>query len=308
MSRHLIDIGQLDDRDIEELLERGARWRADDAATAGRGLLAGRGVGLLFHEPSTRTRCSFELAARRLGADIIDLDIDTSAAGKGENLADTAANLAAMGVQHFVLRHGNDQAPGQLAASLPAGCSLINAGAGHTAHPTQALLDALTLRRHLGGLEGRTVSILGDIRHSRVAASAVALLPRLGVAELRLAGPRELLPETPPPGCRLVADRTGALEGADVVMALRIQRERMAATRTPDPDGFHREWGLTRALLERHAPEAALLHPGPVNRGVELSDDAADGPQSLILEQVANGVALRMAVLEWLDTTQGQSS
>lgn len=304
MSRHLIDIDDLDDTELQRLLERGARWGAQDALTAGRDLLAGRSVALLFHEASTRTRCSFELAARRLGADVVDLNIDTSAVGKGENLADTASNLAAMGIQYFVLRHGDADQVAALADALPAGCSLINAGAGQQAHPTQALLDALTIRDALGGLEGLTVSILGDIRHSRVAASASRLLPRLGVEELRLAGPPELLPDQAPPGCRLIQERKAALDGADVVMALRIQRERMAATHTPDPEGFHQAWGLNRERLEQEAPGARLLHPGPVNRGVELTDDAADSPQSLILKQVAHGVALRMAVFEWLDATQ----
>ncbi len=301
MSRHLLDIAQLERRTLDYLLDRGEYWLDPAHAEVGRTRLIGRGVALLFYENSTRTRCSFELAARRLGADVLNLDIEHSAVEKGESIVDTGTTLAAMGISHFVIRHGSEGVPAELASALPSGSSVLNAGEAHVAHPTQALLDALTLRRSFGQLEGLRIAIIGDIRHSRVAASAISIFRRLGVGEIRLAGPRPLLPDNTPEGTQMSDRRDEALAEVDVVMALRIQRERMARTTTPDPEDYREHWGLEEADLARLAPEARLMHPGPVNRGVEISDELADGPRSLIREQVRNGVAMRMAVLEWLD-------
>ena len=261
--------------------------------------LRGRTVINLFFEPSTRTRTSFELAGKRLSADTINISAATSSVTKGETLLDTARNLEAMSPDFIVLRHPSAGAPHALARICRA--AVINAGDGAHEHPTQALLDALTIRQHKGRIAGLEVAILGDILHSRVARSNLHLLTKLG-ARVRLAGPGPL---APPEFAALVAEGAvrvtnrieEAVEGADVVMVLRIQQERQDAAFFPSLREYAVHYGLTRQRLSAARPDAIVMHPGPMNRGIEIASDVADGAASLILDQVANGLAVRMAVL-----------
>ena len=295
-SRHLLGLADLDDAAFHHLLDR-ADALAREAPPAS---LAGRTVATLFFEASTRTRASFELAAVRLGAHMLNLDIARSSTSKGESLVDTVRTLQAMRVDTFVIRHRDDgilrSALAELGDRAP---SIVNAGEGRSEHPTQGLIDALVLRRRFGDCTGLRVAIVGDIAHSRVARSAVLALSRLG-AKVSVAGPPSLLPSVPLAGARVASSFDDALAGAQVVMMLRVQRERMAAGGAPDDATYHAEWGLTRERLARAADHAVVMHPGPFNRGVEIASDVADGPDSLILEQVTLGVPVRMAVLEWV--------
>lgn len=302
--RQLIDIDDLDGDTVLQLLDRAEALRG---AAAGRvrpraaEVAGSRTVVNLFFENSTRTRTSFALAARRLGAEVVDFQAHTSSATKGETLVDTYRTLRAMGCDAFVVRHPDDGAVAELAAAAGTDVPIINAGSGRRAHPTQALLDALTIRQHKGSFAALTVAIVGDIRHSRVARSNLKLLPMLGVGELRVAAPATLRPDgIGGAGVRVFDSLDAALEGCDVVMMLRLQRERMEAADIPDAETYFRDWGLTPARLRRARSGAIVMHPGPMNRGVEIADEVADGPQSVILDQVANGVAMRMAVLEAL--------
>ncbi|GAA4007441.1 aspartate carbamoyltransferase catalytic subunit [Sphingomonas humi] len=287
----LISVSSLTDAQLSRLFADAQDYASD--RNAGRGRLAGRTVFNCFYENSTRTAMSFAQAAARLGAQAITLSVEHSSVKKGETLADTARTLGAMGPDALVLRHRQNGAADEVAALVD--CPVVNAGDGTNEHPTQALLDALTLQQHFGTLEGRTVAIVGDIKHSRVAHSNALLLPRLG-ATVRVAGPPALLP----------ADTQShaideAIDGADAVMMLRVQRERMDEDLGDAPGEYLRLYGLTMERLALARPEAVVLHPGPMNRGVEIADEVADLAQrSLILRQVANGVAMRMAVLEML--------
>ena len=267
-----------------------------------RNTLAGRTVCTLFFEPSTRTRSSFHIAAQRLGADVLNFDASTSSTSKGETARDTLKNLEAMGVHGFVVRHKDDGAVAALAAEVRNGTALVNAGDGRIAHPTQGLLDMLTLRQAKGAdFSKLKVAIVGDVKHSRVARTDLHALRTLGTGEIRVCGPASLLPKDATlDGCIVTHDFDSALEGVDAVMMLRLQRERMAEGLVDSLEDYHRDYGLTATRLKRATPDAVVLHPGPMNRGVEIDDDVADGPQSLILRQVANGVAARMAVLEVL--------
>lgn len=302
LARSLIAVSGMDRSQIGALLDAAESYLAADAATAHRPRLAGRAVGMLFHEPSTRTRISFELAARRLGADAVSLDDDFSSSVKGETLADTLATLAAMDVQFFVVRHRENGIMAELVAHLPPGCALVSAGEGSLAHPTQGLLDALTIRRHRPELARLKIAIVGDIVHSRVARSNARTLALLGVEDVRLVGPPELLPDQGELPGRPVTSLCQGLEEADVVIALRVQRERMRDDEGVDPAVYRRDYGLNTERLERWArPDCLLLHPGPVNWGTELAPELAYWPHCLIREQVRNGVAVRMAVLAHLD-------
>lgn len=257
--------------------------------------LRGRLVVNLFYEPSTRTRTSFELAAKYMGADVVNIAVATSSVVKGESLVDTAATLAAMGLDVLVVRHRAAGAPHLLARHLKA--SVINAGDGCHEHPSQALLDLYTIRARKGRLEGLKVAIIGDILHSRVARSDLWGLTKMG-AEVRLCGPPTLLPqELARTGAKLVWQVEEALAGAEVVIALRLQLERQEQGLLPSLREYRRLWGLTAERLALAAPDVLLMHPGPVNRGVELDATVADGPWSAINEQVTNGVAVRMALL-----------
>jgi aspartate carbamoyltransferase catalytic subunit len=260
--------------------------------------LRGRTVINLFFEPSTRTRTSFEIAAKRLSADAINISASSSSVSKGETLLDTARNLEAMAPDCIVIRHSSAGAPHQLARICKAG--IVNAGDGAHEHPTQALLDALTIREKKGHLDGLEVAIIGDILHSRVARSNIYLLTKLG-ARVRIAGPGTLVPMEleglVDDGLRIERRLEDAIEGADVVMVLRIQRERQDAAFFPSLREYAVHYGLNMKRLAGAAPDAIIMHPGPMNRGIELASDIADGSRSLILEQVANGLAVRMAVL-----------
>lgn len=299
--KHLLTLEGLPRTGIVALLER-AQAIIDGGAD--RGTLSGVGVCTLFFEPSTRTRLSFQRAAQRLGADVLNFDAATSSTTKGETALDTLKNIEAMGVRGFVVRHSDDGAVARLAAAANPGTALLNAGDGRSAHPTQGLLDMLTLRQAKGGdFSKLRVLIVGDVKHSRVARSDLHALRTLGAGEIRVCGPKSLLPGNDTlAGCTVTQDFDAALEGVDALMMLRLQRERMEEGLIDSLEDYHRDYGLTAARLERAAADAVVLHPGPMNRGVEIDSDVADGPRSLILRQVANGVAVRMAVLEALLT------
>ena len=297
--RHLLTLDGLSRASITTLLDR-----ADALRGVSRGgaypldLLAGRTVINLFFEPSTRTRTSFDLAAQRLGAQVINFDIASSSAQKGETLLDTVHTLEAMRCDAFVVRHKQVGTPEYIARHLRSQAAVINAGDGNHAHPTQGLLDALTLRCRRPDFAALRVVICGDIRHSRVARSDVHVLQTLGVRELRLCAPASLLPNADEfPQCGIFDDFDAALDGADVAIMLRLQKERMQTAAIPSEADYFARYGLSLQRLQRARPDCVVMHPGPINRGVEIAGDVADGPQSLILQQVANGVFVRMAVL-----------
>jgi len=308
MNQHLLSINELSTEDLLTLIELGQTMSQDMGQDMGQDRseprpqapLAGETVAMLFYEASTRTRCSFELAARRLGADVLNLDIDTTSVSKGETVADTVRTLAAMGVKGFVMRHSDRAVIDAAAQALPHGHHLLNAGAGTQDHPSQTLLDLLTLARAGQDIQQLDISIVGDLRHSRVASSALQALSRLGFRRLRLGAPPGLLPEQVPDGVLPCDDLESSIKDAEVIMTLRIQRERMSDKLLGDEQQYHRDWGLSAEKIAAWAPKARIMHPGPMNRGVEIDDAVADGPNSLILEQVAQGVPARMAALTWL--------
>jgi aspartate carbamoyltransferase catalytic subunit len=296
--RHLLGIEPLSAEDIIYLLDEAEPWVAfNRRARKEDRRLAGLTQFNVFFENSTRTLFSFEVAGKRLGAQVSNFHTAGSSVHKGETLIDTAHTLDSMRPNVMVVRHSETGAPHQVAEVV--GCPVINAGDGTGEHPTQALLDALTIRRRKGRIEGLKIAICGDIRHSRVAGSNLRLLPRLG-AEVRVVGPPALLPPDRP-GIDAFADFDEGIKGADVVMMLRIQRERMEASVSGSLEDFHARYGLTMARLDRHAPDALVMHPGPMNRGVEIDGEVADHPtRSAIREQVEMGVAVRIAVLDVL--------
>jgi aspartate carbamoyltransferase catalytic subunit len=289
----LLSIDSLSDDQIEAILDRADHFVAENRAGRSSGGLAGKIVFNVFYENSTRTAMSFATATHRLGASAISLSVEHSSVKKGETLEDTARTLNAMRPDALVIRHRENGAPAAVALIMNA--PVINAGDGTNEHPTQALLDAAAIRHHFQRIEGLKVAICGDIKHSRVARSNAKLLPRLG-AEVRLAGPPELMPDGIP---QLSVDQ--AIEGADVVMMLRVQRERLEEDLGDAPGEFLSRYGLTAERLARAAPGAAVMHPGPMNRGIEIDSLIADDPErSLITLQVEMGVAVRMACLEML--------
>ena len=301
--RHLLTLDGLPRDTLCRLIDRAGQIR--DAAlgrTPRRQVLDGTTVCTLFFEPSTRTRSSFHIAAQRLGADVLNFDASTSSTRKGETARDTLRNLEAMGVRGFIVRHADDGAVAALAAEAGEGTALINAGDGRSAHPTQGLLDVLTIRQAKGADFSRLkILMVGDVNHSRVARSDLHALRTLGAGEIRVCGPTSLLPgDGTLEGCTTGQDFDAMLDGVDVVMMLRLQRERMEEGLVSSLEDYHRDYGLTTMRLKRAAKDAVVLHPGPINRGVEITDEVADGPQSLVLRQVSNGVAIRMAVLEML--------
>ena len=298
--RHLLTLEGLSSDELTQLLDLAQFYvRVPGDMPARDQSLWGRTVANLFFEPSTRTRVSFEIAARRLGADVVNLDMQSSSRVKGETILDTIYTLQAMLVDVFVMRDAEPGLPAYVAAHVAPHVSILNAGEAHVSHPTQGLLDVLTIRQRKGDdLGSLSVAIVGDIRHSRVARSTGRALLTLGVGELRLVSPASLMPE---PGELEGADRhtnlADGIRGADVVMALRIQRERMAEADSLDPEAFYREWGISAENLRHAKPDAIVMHPGPMNRGVEITSEVADGPRSVIRQQVTNGLAVRMAVL-----------
>src|SRR6266567_3505239 len=297
--KHLLGIRELAAGEITHLLDTAETFRDVSKREIKKvPALRGRTVINLFFEPSTRTRTSFEIAAKRLSADAVNISVATSSVSKGETLLDTARNLEAMSPDCIVLRHSMAGAPYHLAKICNS--SIVNAGDGAHEHPTQALLDALTIRERKGRIDGLSVAVIGDILHSRVARSNIYLLTKLG-ATVRVAGPGTLVPaefaELVEQGLRIERSVADAVDGADVVMILRIQRERQDAAFFPSMREYAVHYGLHPEHLKRAAPDAIVMHPGPINRGIEISSEIADGSSSLILDQVTNGVAVRMAVL-----------
>jgi aspartate carbamoyltransferase catalytic subunit len=298
--RHLITLEGLPRTLIERLLNRAQHFiRPLGAPPARSSTLAGVTVANLFGEASTRTRGSFELAAHRLGADVVNLEVHLSSRSKGETILDTVFTLQAMQIDVLVMREAESGVPGHVARHVAPHVSVLSAGESHLSHPTQGLLDALTIRQHKGRFEKLTIAIVGDVAHSRVARSAAQAFTTLGVGTLRLVAPPELMPEANEfAGCQRLHSVEEGIRGADVVMMLRIQRERMVEGRVPDGPGYFRQFGLTPQRLRLAKADAIVMHPGPMNRGVEIDPQVADGPQSVIRQQVTNGVAVRMAVLE----------
>lgn len=254
-------------------------------------------VANLFFEPSTRTRNTFEIAAKRTSANTINVDLANSATKKNETLMDTMQTLKAMQIDMFVIRHKKNGLPHHIANNID-GVAIINAGDGINAHPTQALLDMMTIRQHKGSFEDLSVAIIGDIRHSRVAHSDIRALSTLGVKDIRLVAPQYLQYKgTLTQGISRIDNLQEGIDGVDVVMTLRLQKERMVAADIPDEQTYSKTYGITEEKLKLAHPQAIVMHPGPVNRGIELDSSVADGPQSVILQQVTNGIAVRMAVM-----------
>lgn len=297
--QHLLTLAGLPRETLTGLLDRSQQFHVQPGIRARNyDLLVGATVVNLFFEPSTRTRTSFELAAQRLGAHVITLDMAFSSTTKGESLLDTLYTLEAMNADLFVTRHKEPGVPEILAQHTLPHVHIINAGEAHVSHPTQGLLDALTIHQHKKNFEKLSVAIVGDIRHSRVARSAVQALTVLGTHDIRFAGPAELLPDDM--SGEKFTNMDKALEDADVVMMLRIQKERMQAGLIPDEREYARRYGLNSSRLRLAKPDVLVMHPGPMNRGVEITSEVADGPHSAIREQVTNGVAVRMAVMATL--------
>ena len=264
-------------------------------------LLRGKTIFNVFFENSTRTRTTFEIAAKRLSADVINLNVGASSTNKGETLLDTVWNLQAMDADMFIVRHSQSGAPHLIARHVKPGVAVINAGDGRHAHPTQGLLDVYTIRHYKKDFSGLTVAIVGDVLHSRVARSQIHALKTLGVPELRVIGPKTLLPAAVERlGVRVFHDMAEGLKGCDVVIMLRLQNERMNGALLPSAGEFFKCYGLTADKLSLARPDAIVMHPGPMNRGVEIDSPVADGPQSVIMPQVTFGIAVRMAVMSML--------
>jgi aspartate carbamoyltransferase catalytic subunit len=297
--RHLLTLEGLSRADLERLLERAQGYvRPLGARPALSQELVGATVANLFTEPSTRTRVSFELAAKRLGAHVVNLEVQLSSRVKGESMLDTVYTLQSLHVDAFVIRDAEAGVPGLVAAHVAPHVSVLSAGEAHVSHPTQGLLDALTIYQRKQRFAGLAVAIVGDIRHSRVARSAYQALHTLGVTDLRIVAPPSLMPEAREfAGAARHMQLGPGLKGADVVMMLRIQKERMGQGDLPDSERYYSSWGLTRERLGLARPDAIVMHPQPMNRGIEIASEVADGPQSVIRDQVRNGVAVRMAVL-----------
>jgi aspartate carbamoyltransferase catalytic subunit len=297
--RHLITLEGLSAEELVALLDLAQFYVREAGDLPARDQsLAGHTIANLFFEPSTRTRVSFELAALRLGADVVNLNMQSSSRAKGETVLDTIYTLQAMHADILVMRDAEPGLPAYVAQFVAPHVCVLNAGEAHLSHPTQGLLDALTVRQTKGDFSQLRVLIAGDISHSRVARSAWQAFTTLGVAELRIAAPDDLMPDASEfAGVTRFNDIDRAIAGVDVVMALRIQRERMRGAHLPDDAAYHRAFGITAERLNKARPGAIVMHPGPMNRDVEIASDVADGPQSVIQQQVANGVAVRMAVL-----------
>ena len=264
-------------------------------------LLRGKTIVNLFFEPSTRTLTTFELAAKRLSADVLKINVSTSATTKGESLLDMLRNLEAMHCDMFVVRHAESGAAHFIASNVAPHISVINAGDGSHAHPTQGLLDVFTIRQYKGDFAPLTVTIVGDIKHSRVARSQIHALTTLGVSELRVVAPKTLLGNNMESlGVHVYHDLEQGIRDADVVIMLRLQKERMETALLPSEHEYFQRYGLTTEKLKLAKPDAIVMHPGPINRGVEIESEVADGPQSVILQQVSNGIAVRMAVMSML--------
>ena len=300
--KHLLTTEGLPRRIIEQILETADQFvSVGDREVKKVPILRGKSIFNLFFENSTRTRTTFEIAAKRLSADVINLNIGASSTSKGESLLDTIDNLAAMNADMFVVRHSQSGAAHLIAQHVRPGLAVINAGDGRHAHPTQGLLDAYTIRHYKKDFTRLTVAIVGDVLHSRVARSQIHALTTLGVPEVRVIGPKTLLPTAVENlGVQVFHDMQRGLEGADVVVMLRLQNERMNGPLLPSAQEFFKSYGLTAEKLARAKPDAIVMHPGPMNRGVEIDSPVADGRQSVILPQVTFGIAVRMAVMSML--------
>lgn len=299
--RHLLTLRGLDRDQLNDLLDQSQEFVTVPGQSVVRSkALLGKTVANLFFEPSTRTRASFDLAAKRLGADVLNLDVNTSSRKKGESILDMIYTLEAMQVDVFVVRDAEAGVPAYIARHVNKYVSILNAGESDVSHPTQGLLDLLTIRQHKGEFENLIVAIVGDIAHSRVARSAAEGLTTLGVRELRLISPPTLAPApgTFPEKAKILHDLDEGLRGADVVMALRIQRERIVnLDGIPGIDEYFARYGVSHERMKLAAPGAIVMHPGPMNRGIEIESSLADSPRSVITQQVRNGIAVRMAVL-----------
>jgi len=297
--RHLLTIEGLKRELIVEILDMAESFTMATGQTVKKvPLLRGKTIVNLFFESSTRTLTTFELAAKRLSADVLKINVSTSATNKGESLLDMLRNLEAMNCDMFVVRHSQSGAAHFIASHVAPHISVINAGDGSHAHPTQALLDMFTIRKHKKQFAPLTVAIVGDIMHSRVARSQIHALTTLGVSELRVVAPKTLIPnDAESLGVHVYHDMKQGIRDADVVIMLRLQKERMEAALLPSEGEYFQQYGLTPEKLAYAKQDAIVMHPGPINRGVEMSSDVADGPQSVILEQVSNGIAVRMAVM-----------
>jgi aspartate carbamoyltransferase catalytic subunit len=296
---HLLSIEGLPPAVLHHILDTaGTFLSVNDREVKKVPLLRGKSVFNLFFENSTRTRTTFEIAAKRLSADVINLDIARSSAAKGESLLDTIANLSAMHADMFVVRHGESGAPYLIAQHCAPHVHVVNAGDGRHAHPTQGLLDMYTIRHYKQDFTKLTVAIVGDIVHSRVARSDIHALTTLGVPEIRAVGPKTLVPgDLAAMGVRVCHDMKEGIAGADVIIMLRLQNERMSGAMLPSAAEFFKNYGLTPEKLALAKPDAIVMHPGPINRGVEIDSIVADGTQSVILPQVTFGIAVRMAVM-----------
>jgi len=296
---HLLSIEGLPRAVIHQILDTaGTFLSVNDREVKKVPLLRGKSVFNLFFENSTRTRTTFEIAAKRLSADVINLDIARSSTAKGESLLDTIANLSAMHADMFVVRHGESGAPYLIAQHCAPHVHVVNAGDGRHAHPTQGLLDMYTIRHFKQDFTRLTVAIVGDIVHSRVARSDIHALTTLGVPEVRAVGPKTLVPgDLREMGVRVCHDMAEGIRGADVIIMLRLQNERMSGALLPSAGEFFKNYGLTPDKLALAKPDAIVMHPGPINRGVEIDSAVADGRQSVILPQVTFGIAVRMAVM-----------
>ncbi len=294
--KHILGINELSREDIITILDTAESFKEINTREIKKvPTLRGKTIINLFFESSTRTRTSFEIAGKRLSADTVNISASASSVTKGETLEDTARNIEAMHPDIIVMRHSASGAPHYLAERL--NCSVVNAGDGAHEHPSQALLDLFTIRQHKGRIEGLKVAIIGDITHSRVVRSNLYALNKMG-AEVRLCGPGTMIPPgIEKMGATVYADMNEAIDGADVVMMLRIQMERQGKSLIPSLREYARFYGLNTVNLKLAKPDALVMHPGPINRGVELSSYVADGPQNVILSQVENGVAVRMALL-----------
>ena len=303
-SKDLLGIDGLDREEIEHIITTAQSFKEVSTRDIKKvPTLRGRTIINLFYEPSTRTRTSFELAGKRLSADVINISVSTSSVVKGETLLDTARNIEAMNSDIIIIRHSMSGAPGILAKALKS--SVINAGDGSHEHPTQALLDLFTIRERFGKVEGLKVAIIGDIAHSRVARSNILCLNKMG-AEVRICGPATLIPRgIEEMGVKVYYRPEDAIDGADVIMMLRIQMERQERGLFPGVREYSRYFGLNEERVRLAKEGVLIMHPGPINRGVEISPEVADGPYSVILDQVTNGVAVRMAILFLLAEGRG---
>ena len=296
---HLLSTEGLSKNILTHILDTAERFvSVNDREVKKVPLLRGKSVFNLFFENSTRTRTTFEIAAKRLSADVINLDIGKSSASKGESLIDTIDNLSAMGADLFVMRHGESGAPYLIAQHVAPHVRVVNAGDGRHAHPTQGLLDMYTIRHYKKDFSNLTVAIVGDILHSRVARSDIHALTTLGCPEVRVIGPKTLVPdELAGLGVRVMHDLDEGLKGVDVIIMLRLQNERMNGALLPSAAEYFHRFGLTEKRLALAKPDAIVMHPGPVNRGVEIASSVLDGPKAVVLPQVTFGIAVRMAVM-----------